>query len=402
MKRTAIIFGIVIIIIIVIAIIMSTYKVYQQAYTEETLILRADEQLVACNMFGVGFYAPKAYLFDPLPDASYSISWISRANTSLCVEVGDVDNDGTKEIISSWEDSEPVIEGEFVVGIIIRNLALNVWENGSLAAPTLTSSNLTRLLRSHIRDIVVADANNDRLNEVVLACGNCVAVFIYNPALEDFEPLWTCMDPDMFVWQLSIGDADNDGLNEIVGASARQEDGCALVWEYKGSGWECDYKTDSLGQAIIDVVRIGDVDDDGFNELVGGGNFNAVSVWKFNGTDYPVVWMSEDLGGFTQGLGIGDFDGDGKEEIATGTAENAMDGKVYVIKHDGTKYNIIWSYDVGSAVNVMDAGDLDNDGKDEFVVCGRPVSIFKWEGDSYSLVWSKVVRDTSMSHLAIG
>jgi len=67
-------------------------------------------------------------------------------------------------------------------------------------------------------------------------------------------------------------------------------------------------------------VRIGDIDLDGLNELVGADDSGNVRVYKFNGSHYEVKWNGTfgALIGWYDSLQIGDADNDGENEVVFG------------------------------------------------------------------------------------
>ena len=357
--------------------------------SQKLILKEGTNQLAVSDTF-----AKKAiYLFDICSNTEYENTWNSTSGSSEYVDIGDADNDGYKEIVSVFT----VFTSKGVGRRWVSDLRLNLWENGSLSSPTITTS-LGDIFHSSARDLKIADADNDGKNEVVLACGNYIAVLEYSFLILGFELLWKSEDTGALIWSVSIGDVDNDGFNEVVGARFR--DGYALVWKYARGAWVEVGKTESIGQYNIDCAEVGDVDNDGLNEIVGGGTSNRINIWKFNRTNYKSIWISDDLGGFTQGVGVGDVDGDGRNEIVAG-ASNSTLSKLHVIKFNVTQYAIVWSHNLGSPIDIVRVGDSDNDGENEFVVGGKYLSIFKHGTSQYYLAWTRNLG-VELSSIAIG
>jgi len=102
-----------------------------------------------------------------------------------------------------------------------------------------------------------------------------------------------------------------------------------------------------------------------------------------------------------QGAGIGDFDGDGKTEIAFGD----MYGRVFVVENTGdNQFELVWETDLisGNAYDNFSAPDADQDGKPEFIIhaysyaypcCKQSVWIFEATGDNtYEVVYLDTIR----------
>jgi hypothetical protein len=147
--------------------------------------------------------------------------------------------------------------------------------------------------------------------------------------------------------------------------------------------------------ALVDVVRVADVNGDGENEIVASGNGACFTVYKArklreSSTNfvYPVLYQSEDLGGYTQGLEIADIDGDGKNEVLVGVSPMGKENKdhIYVFeKSGGTKTPGITTLSLrqtfsmpleSSSIPGFVVGDADNDGRNEVIYNSRHVLKF--------------------------
>lgn len=128
------------------------------------------------------------------------------------------------------------------------------------------------------------------------------------------------------------------------------------IWE-----WRIDdlYNSDeeTTGTRWISCCKIGDVDNDGLNEiLVGDGNFNfrclkeGHEVWNKNVRNIPGK------------CDIGDIDNDGKNEVIVGS----YDGYLRCFK--GNNGQELWRVWIGRWVWCCAIGDVDNDGENEVIV----------------------------------
>ncbi len=183
-----------------------------------------------------------------------------------------------------------------------------------------------------------------------------------------------------------VGDADGDGLKELSVFGRTHNDfhlrlyesestatyPTSLAWEVGGpaaDGW--------FGQV---GAKIADTDVDGKQEIVSGGwffNERRIVVYENDGDNSYNLTYTELLPGqmYAQSLAVlNDFDGDGRDEILFGglPAETATSLVAYESTGDNT-YEVIWTWYFDPFVNmsfIVDAGDLDGDGKKEFLVGG--------------------------------
>lgn len=285
----------------------------------------------------------------------YENTWASSKLNSdtRAISIGDADNDGDKEIVAMALKRQPRVKSPVIL----------MYENGSLGEPDYLGPEIGD---TTTMDSIIADADGDGLNELVLARLHHVEV--YRWISQGYVKVWSSRTYDSFVYSVDVGDADNDGINEIV-LSVFQVGGPTIL-EYIGNDtWGNEQTGESVGISGLDYTKVRDADNDGLNELVAGGNNSTLMIWEYNpdiGT-YDNVFMSYDLGGFTQGVDAGDIDGDGLNEIVAGTTgDNPM---IYIFKYYSGTWIEVDSISLSEySCTQLSVGDLDGDGMDEIAV----------------------------------
>ncbi|UCE36259.1 MAG: hypothetical protein JSW00_12060 [Thermoplasmata archaeon] len=164
---------------------------------------------------------------------------------------------------------------------------------------------------------------------------------------------------------VAVGDADNDGNNEVV-VGMDQTTNELRAYEKIGNQWVEDI-IDDVGNTDVLTVAIGDADNDGFNEVVVGlvpGGAEELWAYKKDGG----TWQKEGIdnqGVNVNSVAIGDADNDGKNEIIAGM--DVVGDEVMSYEKDGS-----WSSDhaipIGYNVYSVAIGDADNDGNNEIVL----------------------------------
>ncbi|RLF45587.1 MAG: hypothetical protein DRN17_02230, partial [Thermoplasmata archaeon] len=205
-----------------------------------------------------------------------------------------------------------------------------------------------------------------------------------------------------------VGDADNDGKNELL-IGGRDPFMRVMKWDESkqiyyeqakivdpvfGIGYGIWVK---LGKKYYNVPQpfgsatgfsIADIDNDGKNEIgiAWGCHFSA---FKWDGSRYKlmgryiVISQKNNQYGTTLDCVVGDYDNDGKNEvIITGGYDGAP--SLVAISWDGSKFVEEASWSGQGSIYFPWIADVDNDGENE-VICGdgRRLVVLDWDGNEF-------------------
>ena len=292
----------------------------------------------------VGSGSGKVYAFD---GKTYETDWVSPVLQKLPIgiAVGDLNDDGNNEIVvTTGTPGEPMVEsdggGEGYLYIFERS--------GGSFIEAFHSGNIDAAL-----GVTIAELDGSTYPEIGIATGYL----------------------------------------EIVSATSGATDlhGEVKIWGYDGSSYSEEWSSGDLGQ-IVGGIDSGDPDGDGDTELVvgtGGDDRESnqdtaeVRVYQRSGVTYTTDGSIIDTGRYYAfGIDVGDVDDDGEEEIIVGTGDYE-DSKPKVIIYDGSSHDEEYSknVDTGSVWGVR-SGDFDSDGITELIYGTSGGELFIYDGET--------------------
>lgn len=338
---------------------------------------------------------------------------------AFAVGVGDVNNDGWADVVATGSaDSElpgPLVDEAYLfLGSATGLVNSAVWR---FPSPRDDQGGL------HTTGSV-GDVNADGCSDLYLVAarpgaGSSVLVLYGSPAGLPAAPdrRWHFPDsrPDPRVRVAAAGDVNGDGFSDmIVGElfwrEGGQQPGRALVYHGSPSGlsetpaWMATVPATGTRPAEHlheqsfgwSVAAIGDVDRDGYGDVVIGapfaenGDFYEGLAFAYHGSAQGLEaiarWQQEGNSrhaGFGWEVGGGDFNGDGLADVVAGApyhsfGEPAHASATFVFagSHSGTSHQPAWSQAGGRGermvgCNVACAGDVNADGFDDLLVGER-------------------------------
>jgi hypothetical protein len=262
--------------------------------------------------------------------------------------IGDVTNNGQNEIAATWYTSVYRF-----IGFKYRIIGLNPYiffNNGGSA------------------DCLIGDCNNDGENELILSGGKIwgqqspigeITIFKWNGLFLKKLAEWNDPNIDGYVYMAGLGDVDDDGENEIVCAYGNKV--MVLNWDDENKSFLPTriYRTFDQNRPFGVVCK--DCDNDGKAEILLSYYNPRVTIFKWNGTGYQIqfdrTWADGEP--VIEGIDVGDTDDDGFNEVAVGV------GNTYILQWNGMTYIEEAVLPTFGWMAVVCIGDCDNDGKNE-------------------------------------
>lgn len=242
--------------------------------------------------------------------------------------------------------------------------------------------------------LVSADVDNDGIVEIIF--GNSEGfIHVIQYSNGEYIDEWKSPNLGSQTYGLTTGDVDNDGTIEIIIGTydyifyifgyENEEIGFIEEWSY------------SLSETSLYGIATGDIDNDGTLEIIVGTNANSdsdsnVNVFGFDGTTYILEWstfVGSDYINSVDIIAIGDVDNDGTNEFIVGLNElilGSYRGSSFIYGYNGGTYILEWSIeDPNNEIRDIDVGDVDDDGILEIVLGAGNVSIYQYQSGIYIL-----------------
>jgi len=284
------------------------------------------------------------------------------------IKIADTDNDGQNEVISVYATEMKIYEKQS--GGWVKDWCVSL---------------------SQVRDVDVGDIDNDGQNEIVAGSDQSGFARAYEYNGSDYELIWTATyESLMNGYSVKIGDVTNDGKVDFLVSDLSP----ILVYENQFGTFVNTYNITGAGNN--DNIDIGDADNDGDNEVIFCGADYKVHLVEWNDSGFEEVWDSGVTGSeYVQGCVIGDVDTDGYNEIVAGGEE------MYIWENHSGGWSNVWSSSGygGQEMKSLQVLDVDDDGKNEFVSADGSLKWYIWghvSGNNYVEEYSSAYEGTMM------
>jgi hypothetical protein len=313
-----------------------------------------------------------------LPVATNTIIAIAQ-NGAFGVEIADLDGDGNQDIIGTTETADK----------------LTVWYNDGAQPPAFTAQIVASGFNL-ISGVFSVDLDGD-LDLDIIACSGEVNGRVTCYLNNGGSPVsWSAQNVDTNwgeAWEIAAGDIDSDGNMDIIGTSMT---GDSVVWWRNDGMSPISWSRKSVDAAVDGAhsVRAKDIDGDGNIDLVGCGTTSRQVDWWKNGGDDPITWTKYNIdNSFTgwRSVRIGDIDNDGDQDVCA----SSWNRRVEWWSNDGGD-PIVWTpqiIDLTLAnVHQIQVADMNGDGRLDIIGSSYGGSTIAWwenGGGSNPITWTK-------------
>ena len=259
---------------------------------------------------------------------------------------------------------------------------------------------ITKTVGSQSQAVYVGDANNDGYNDIVI-CRNsydALTILIWNESLNDWNTNFdiTVENPQDVV----IDDVNNDGFNDIVNTYGGNNTISVQLWNNTIGTWD-PHLIKLTGAISLWRLDVEDANNDGFNDIcITDVSLDHVHFLIWNDTIKD--WNSDFsiyVGDAPQGISIKDANDDGYKDIIT--SNFFSDDISILLWNDSIKY---WESPIrkycGDGPRGVFVGDANNDGYNDILSSNggdRNIAVFLW--NSTSIQWNdRMVLSPGLSY----
>lgn len=249
-------------------------------------------------------------------------------NYVRAIEMGDIDNNGTIEM---------VISSDYTIFFYHLN-----------------NFTLINQITGGAFDLKIGNVDSDPINEIVTSKGD---VLQFNGTSAPVQ--WHFNSSTYSYEFIELSDIDLDGKKEII----------------KVNGWDSIsvYDADIQQRKFmiptnndIDAILLADLNNDNIDEIIyGDGQWGDIHC--INATTHAQMWTLNNTGHGVSALSIGDTDADGTKELFYGNGASSSSGDTLYV-HNASNLAKEWnSKCIDGPYYAMDIDDIDNDGTKEIV-----------------------------------
>jgi hypothetical protein len=265
---------------------------------------------------GLNWTNNSVYMVDGASTGAATVLWRYYAGddvNALC-NAGDLDGDGDDDLFAATGGFEDIPQMVALSGGTIFPIGQVIWQHASVA--------------DFEKCGVLPDVTGDGKAEALVSLNR------YDAPIRSLDgatggELWSSTSVDGLGRKLEVlADVTGDGIPEVLVSSS--EDALSVLDGADGSEvWKNVIPGTPGLNVISDVRAIGDLDDDGHEDVIAGSPNDL--VYAFSGVDGETIWVYNARNRVLSVAPLDDLDGDGIPDVAVGTRDLTNDVVVHVL-----------------------------------------------------------------------
>ncbi len=259
---------------------------------------------------------------------------------------------------------------------LVLSFSLAIPVAANMVHPPLPEELWSYNTSGNVTDIAVGDLNKDDKDDVVAIDDFFVGLFTLHAIPGEGPGAWQWQDSSIAGYAVAIGDINGDGWNEVIAGGENYIDGVAAGEDlrggfgttkiiYRGNVINAYDKDGTILWSYrvtgeIKDIEIGDVDNDGKDDVVACNNEVLSVIYAVNGTGDNITGWPVTPGTTVVDLAVGQLDGKGGVDVAA-----IGDGLACLYVYNSTGYLMWLDTEVGG--RAVEIGNVDGDDGNEVV-----------------------------------
>ena len=310
---------------------------------------------------------------DVFPGAVEALGDLVGHECDEIVECTDLDCDGLTDLVFTLEGSEGAWELDSIVYDTFGSLV------GGLPTMGAQASAVSDLDRNGFLDVVVANSIDNLFQ-------NDIHSFVYWGDAAGHSSLNRLGLPTSTAHDVLIADLDTNGWLDVVFANVENDDTAQEIdsFVYLNLGtppWFSEDRRLSLPTWGARGVAAGDLDDDGWPDLVFANGQSATRIYWGSGEGYSSAAFLDLSTAYGNTVGVADVDGDGTIDVLVSTLPTLGTSTIH-LNTGGRTFDISIQV-MTTPIEEQVMADLDGDGMLDFafVRTGEPEALIYWGAD---------------------